>query len=160
VNADTPGLDPFGEPADRGDPKRAVRRLLEEVASGNDDAMHNLGFCYDIGVGTKPNPAKAMLWYRRAYRKGSSPSANNIATMYRDQGKPRLAFAWYLRAVLLRDGNAMVEVAKCYLHGWGVRKDLATAAKFAQRALASEFICEADREQAAEILAGIPEGAR
>lgn len=160
MNAETPGLDPFGEPADRGDPKRAFRRLLREAAAGNDGAMHNLGFCYDTGVGTRPDPAKAMLWYRRAYRKGSSGSANNIATMYRDQGKARLAFAWYLRAVLLRDGDAMVEVAKCYLHGWGVRKDRESAAKFAKRALASEFISEAGQEEAAEILARIPKSTR
>ena len=158
MSAELPDLEPFGEAADRGDPQRAFRRLLREVAAGDDDAMLNLGYCYDTGVGTKPNPAKAMLWYRRAYRKGSSSAAINIATVYRDQGKTRLAFAWYLRAVLLRDGSAMLEVAKCYLHGWGVRKDLGNAAKFAQRALASEFICEADEEEAAEILAGIPKG--
>ena len=97
---------------DGGDPKTAFRIIREWALAGDETAIQNLGYMYDCGEGTRRDRSKAMYWYRRSYRMGHSVSAMNIATVYRDEGKPRLAFAWYKRAAAMGDGDAEVEVAR------------------------------------------------
>jgi uncharacterized protein len=148
---DSVNRDPHGA-WDRGDLKQAFHLFSLQAAAGDDGAQLNLGYFYDCGLGTRRNRVKAMLWYRRAYRQGSSAAASNIATVYRDNGQPRQAFAWYKRAALMKDGDALVEMAKHYLSGSGVRRNGPEARRMLKRAIASTHITEAGREEAQVLL--------
>src|SRR5262245_44904159 len=99
---------------DGGDPRTAFQIIHGWALAGDETAIQNLGYMYARGEGTRRNRAKAMYWYRLSYRLGSSASASNIATIYRDEGKSRLASAWYRRAAALGDGDAEVELAERY----------------------------------------------
>ena len=137
---------------DRGKPKAAFRIIREWALAGDETAIQNLGYMFDRGEGTKRDRNQAMYWYRRSYRRGSSTSASNIATVYRDEGRPHLAFTWYKRAAAMGDGDAEVEVAKRYLNGEGVARHHGRALAALRRAVATPFITPAMREEAAQLL--------
>jgi len=131
----------------------AAFRLYSELASrGTSAGMLNLGYFYDRGIGVRKNRAMALKWYRRAYRRGSSAAASNIATIYRDDGRHGLEAQWYARAVRLKDGDAAVELAKLVLAGKGVRESRAHASRLLKRASASQFITESGRDEARAML--------
>ncbi len=128
-------------------------RLYNELASrGTGAGMLNLGYFYDCGIGVRKNRGLALKWYRRAYRRGSSAAASNIATVYRDEGRHRLEAKWYARAVRLKDGDAAVELAKLVLAGRGIRQDKSHASRLLKRASESRQITEDGREEAIAML--------
>ena len=135
-----------------GDARKAFRLFRALAEAGDKNAFHNLGYCYDVGFGTKKDRTKAFHWYLRAYRRGDSAAASNIATVYRDEGRHRLAFDWYRRAASMNDGDAEVEVAKLLMRGVGVGKHRGRAVAALKRAVASGSITEAGRQNAKGIL--------
>jgi TPR repeat protein len=137
---------------DSGDVKAAFRLFRSMAESGDKGAWLNLGYFYDVGLGIRKNRTEALRWYRRAYRAGDSSAASNIATVYRDEGKHRLAFQWFFRAASMNDGDAEVEVAKRLLSGVGVMKDRSRAVTVLKRAVASNRITPAGRDEAVELL--------
>jgi TPR repeat protein len=97
----------------------------------------------------------AMHLYKRAWRQGSQVAANNIAILYREQRQHRLMFQWFLRAANAGDGDALVELAKCYLGGVGVRKSSRDALRCLASAIASDCITEASREEGQALMEGM-----
>jgi TPR repeat protein len=134
-----------------GDVRTAFRLFREMAEAGDFHSYLNLGYFYDVGLGTSKSRTVALRWYRRAYRAGDSAGASNIATVYRDQGRHRAAFDWLRRAAAMNDGDAELEVAKCYLAGLGVARHRGHALAAIKRALASRSITEASREEAAHL---------
>ena len=98
-----------------GKPRSAFRLILAAAKLGDPYGQQNLGYFYDVGIGVKPNRAAAMHWYMRAYRQGDCCSANNIGTIYRDEGDSTRALEWFERAVDLGDTDANLEIAKIYI---------------------------------------------
>jgi uncharacterized protein len=137
---------------ERGAVRTAFRLFRAQAEGGNKGAYLNLGYFYDVGLGTRKSRSEALRWYRRAYRAGDSAAASNIATVYRDEGRHRQAFEWLKRAASMRDGDAELELAKCYLAGRGVAAHRGRAISALNRALASRSITEASREDARELL--------
>jgi len=90
---------------DNGRRARALQLFQRGADAGLVGCMLDLGFFYDVGIGTRTDKAMAMRWYKRAYRRGDAAAASNIAVLYKEQGKSRLAFGWY--AVLLLLGTAI-----------------------------------------------------
>ncbi len=108
---------------------------------------------YDVGEGVSADKAEAMKLYRKAWYRGSHAAATNIAVLYREQGKMRTMFRWYERVALPGDGSARLEIAKCYLSGSGVRKDVQAALQCLAVATVSDYITEYEREEAQATLA-------
>jgi uncharacterized protein len=136
----------------RGDVKAAFQIFQAQARAGVKSSWLNLGYFFDVGLGTKRNRTKAISWYRRAYRAGDGAAASNIATIYRDAGRARLGLQWYRRAAALHDGDAAVEVAKHYLSGIGVRRHGGRAVVYLRRALATKHISSASRAEARRLL--------
>jgi len=134
-----------------GDVKTAFRLFREMAEAGDPHSYLNLGYFYDLGLGTRKSRTDALRWYRRAYRNGDSAGASNIATVYRDQGRFREAFEWFKRAAAMNDGDAELELAKCYFDGLGVTKHRGHAIAAIKRALSSTNITQAGREEAARL---------
>ena len=126
----------------------AARRLFERGGKlGQHYCWSRLAYMYDVGIGVRVDKAKAMSYYRRSWRKGEWVGATNIAILYREAGKRRAAFRWFLRAAEAGDGDFFVEVAKCYRLGMGVRKNHVLARQALDGATASDRITEGGREK-------------
>jgi TPR repeat protein len=127
-----------------------ARQSFERAASlGCTDCLTRLAYMFDVGIGVEVDKPRAMRLYKRAWRRGSEVAANNIAILYREQRQHRLMFQWFLRAVNAGDGDALVELAKCYLSGVGVRKSSQDALRCLASALRSDCITEASIEEEA-----------
>lgn len=133
--------------------KQAFRWFAAAAHGGDPGAMVNVGWCYDVGLGVARSSKLALSWYKRAWRLDKrGGAANNIATVYRDRRKPRLAVAWYARAAQAGDNDALIELAGHYLAGSGVRRDPRHAYALLRRAAASQWITPAGRDQANYLL--------
>ena len=130
-----------------------ARQSFERAASlGCPDCLSRLAYIYDEGIGVEVDKSRAMRLYKQAWRRGSHVAPTNIAILYREEGRSRLMFQWFMRAANANDGDAMVELAKCYLHGTGVRRSAQNALRALAAAVASDCITEASREEAQEML--------
>jgi TPR repeat protein len=126
----------------------AVRLFQRAARSGDASAATSLAYAYDVGKGIRCNTALALKWYRRAVRMGDRTAAANMATVYRDQGKLRLAHRWVMQAADMGDGDAAVTAGYGCLYGIGVRKDISAARRMLQHALRSDCISAYGREEA------------
>lgn len=70
---------------------------------------------------------QAIYWAKQAVRQGVSAAAFNLGTIYRDLGKPVIAFRWYLRAAALGDADALLQTGLCYLFGFGTTQNFESA---------------------------------
>ncbi|MDJ0276053.1 hypothetical protein QLH51_04445 [Sphingomonas sp. 2R-10] len=133
-----------------------ARRCYEAGAAlGDGMCLQALGYMYDVGEGVVADKALAMKLYRRAWNAGDHAAAINIAVLYRAKGNKRLMFRWYQRVAHAGDGSAQLEMARCYLSGTGVRKDVTAALRCLAAATASEYITEHEREEAQAILVAL-----
>jgi TPR repeat protein len=98
-----------------GNLKSAFRLFLRAAKAGDIGCQVNLGTFYSDGIGMKPNRAKGMRWYMRAYRKGERCAAHNIGCVYRIENDLNQALAWFERAICLGDTDANLDVAKIHL---------------------------------------------
>ena len=56
---------------------------LLQAARLNDPHCQNLvGYCYDLGLGTKKDLRQAILWYRRAAKNDDKEGLGNLALHY------------------------------------------------------------------------------
>ncbi len=140
------------EQREQGELRSAFRLMLSAAKAGGRGAEFELGYFYDVGIGVKPNVNAALYWYKRAYRRGSSCAANNIGTIFRDQGNCKRALEWFERAVALGDADANLEIAKIYLKGGS--GEAARAIPYLQRTCSADpsDVTEASREEAQQIL--------
>ncbi len=128
----------------------AFRLFLKAAKAGDVGAQLNLGNLYSDGTGVKRNRAKALEWYRRAYRQSYGPAASNLGVIYRDERKLNRALLWFERAVKLKDADANLEIAKIYLH----QGDRPRAARYLKRTCKARVgdVTEASREEAQRLL--------
>lgn len=57
-----------------------------KISSKNNyfDAINNLGYMYDLGLGVKKDNKKAILFYEDAASKGSIRAMYNVAFLYKN----------------------------------------------------------------------------
>lgn len=133
-----------------------ARQSFERAASlGCSACLTRLAYMFDVGIGVEVDKSRAMHLYKRAWRQRSEVAANNIAILYRERSQHRLMFQWFLRAANAGDGDALVELAKCYLSGVGVRKSAQDALRCLASAASSNCITEANQEEAEALLEGM-----
>jgi TPR repeat protein len=134
---------------DKGRIREAFRLFLELAREGDADAQVGVGYCYDTGQGVQHSRTDAMHWYRKAVQQGSAAAANNIGTIYRDEGRLRLALRWFGHAVTMGEDDALLELARLHL---GPLADPATARKLLSRVLKSKQVTLDSQEQAERLL--------
>ena len=88
--------------------------------------MFRAGYVYDEGPQELRNTARAIYWYRRSARLGSSDGMLNLGWMYR-HGKGvkrdyRKALYWYRKSHAAGRREALNNLAVMYFNGWGVPK--------------------------------------
>jgi len=72
------------------------RALYEKASIGDVDAQFDLGLLYRKQV---KDYDKAVFWYEKAYKSGSSRAAFNLGNMYDDIKKYDKAEEWYKKAI-------------------------------------------------------------
>jgi len=95
-----------------GELRSAFQLFLSAAKQGESSAQLDLGYFYDVGIGVARNRSAAIRWCRCAFRNGIAGGANNIGTIYRDEGDAKRALFWFERAGRLGDIDANLEVAK------------------------------------------------
>jgi TPR repeat protein len=150
-----PSFEPAHAAWEAGKLRLALSLFSKCAEAGDESCMLNVGYFYDEGLATKKDKLRAMYWYKRAYRRGSGAAASNIAILYREAGRHRLSYQWFVRATLLGDGDAEVEIAKLLATGRGVRRSTKSALLALVRALRSKQITPAGKEEAASLSAAL-----
>jgi TPR repeat protein len=134
---------------DAGHHREAFRLFHQAARAGHRASWLNVGYCFHNSLGVRRSREKALFWYRKAVSKGDGAAANNIGTMYRDEGRPRLAARWFQKAVSLGDTDALLNLAKLYL---GPLDDRAKARSALARVARARNVTEDTREQAQALL--------
>ena len=111
-HSDTGAFEAASEAWDSGQLRPAFRLFSIAARNGDRGAQLNLGLFYQNGIGVRANNALAMVWYRRAYRKGDASAANNIGLMFLGRGDTRRARAWLERAVKAGNDDSRLHLAE------------------------------------------------
>jgi TPR repeat protein len=150
----TDALFRIGDAAEEaGDFDLALRSFERGSDLGSSECIARLAYLYDEGVGVEVDKPLAMKLYRRAWRlNGSLCAANNIAILYREVDRYREMFRWFQRAAENGDDGAQLQLAKCYLEGVGVRKNVQSALRCLVIAEGGSWITEYEREEARALL--------
>jgi TPR repeat protein len=147
-----PADTPFSEASrllERGRVGEAFRLFFAAAKAGDSRAQLNIGYLYDTGQGVSRSRTHALEWYRKAVQRGEAAAANNIGTLYRDEGRLRLAVRWFEKAAAMGDGDALLEMAKLYA---GPLEEAAKARKLLTRVRTSKRAAADSREEAARLL--------
>jgi uncharacterized protein len=129
-------------------PGKAVAWFRAGAERGDTGAQLSLGNCLSEGRGCREDVGEALVWYRRALRKGCTAAANNIAIVYREMGNVRRYIYWLKRAHGLGDDDASVLLGKAYYTGKGVRANCTKAVELFRSVLKSPYISEHGRCEA------------
>ena len=57
-------------------------------------AMHNAGYCYQVGTGGKKDEDKAIKYYTKAAEAGVARSEHNLGILYGRSGQLEKAYFW------------------------------------------------------------------
>ncbi|TAK84829.1 MAG: hypothetical protein EPO20_13390 [Betaproteobacteria bacterium] len=149
--------------AHTGDFERAHIEARAAAAAGSTPAMILMGVMSQRGLGTAPDEAKALAWYRKAAEagdrrgaslaglpvtytapsiaeqaeRGDARAQHNLAAQLERGKKYDEAFQWYERAARQGFEASAMNLAQMYEKGLGVKEDRAEAQK-RYRALAAQ----------------------
>jgi TPR repeat protein len=135
-----------------GDTRRAFRLWLACAQAGDRGCQLNVGYCYQRGEGVHRNAAKAIYWYRRAYRGGEASAANNLGLLYRERGELRRAIAWLGRAVQRGSIDSALHLGEIYLEE---RRNVNRARQYLTLVSRSSRVTEGSQEHARQLLKDI-----
>jgi len=137
--------------------------LQKAAGSGDPDACHELGNRYLAGAGGLPqNPARAMLYFEDAARKGHRDAAFRLGKMYSEGAQiPRdypKAIEYY--TIAARAGHALAQhnLGAMYASGRGVKTDYAEGLAWlilATRNAPGDADTAAGEKRLREFLAGV-----
>jgi TPR repeat protein len=121
---------------------RWYKLSAEQGDSGAQVALSNL---LSTGDGIDRDYQSAVSWAKKAMAQGSSSGAFNLGTIYRDQGKLKMAFRCYRRAVAMGDNDSLLQIGLCYLFGIGTKQDFREAYTSLNKILAGKPSASCDR---------------
>ena len=98
---------------DKGEHRKAFLLLRKLVDQKYVHAIHNLGYFYDEGIGTKKNVPQALGLYKRAWAiDRQTDSGINIAKAYAALDRPDLQLRWLRKLLRFRDSDVALEYLK------------------------------------------------
>lgn len=127
-----------GRAYSRGDYEEARRIWEKMAASGDSQAMNNLGVLYDQGKGVDVDAGRAVYWFAQSANAGNPAGMSNYGRML-EQGRgipanPEEAARWFDQAARKGQPEAQYNLGFLYENGRGVPKDDAAAAAWYSRA--------------------------
>ena len=124
----------YGKDEIKSSPPEAVKMFRKAAEKGNAEAMAVLGHCYIFGFGVKADKAEGLKLLQNAAEKGEAGAMLFLAKLSFDAGKEKESFEWCKKAADLGNTKAMVELARYYLFGIGVKVDKAEGMKLLHKA--------------------------
>ena len=122
---------------------KAMKYYHIAAERGNTDAMNDIGFMYERGLGVTKDDAEATKWYRKAAEQGHAGGQLNLGYMYekgygvtKDNAE---AVKWYRKAAEQGDAIAQCNLGICYQYGRGVSIDLTQAKYWYEKAAAQGY---------------------
>lgn len=101
-------------------------------------ALNSLGYLYLHGMGTAPDPAAALVWYRRGADAGNSVSLNMVGRFYENgwgvDPDDAEALRWFQRAAEAGNAPAMNNVGLFHQFGRGTAQDSILARRWFRNA--------------------------
>jgi TPR repeat protein len=76
------------------DKARACELFEKAAEQGHVMAMHNAGYCYQVGISGKKDESKAINYYTKAAEAGSARSQRNLGILFGRSGQPEKAYFW------------------------------------------------------------------
>ena len=101
-----------------------VEELKQLAEGGEHYAQYFLGKLYRDGGVVIPDDEQAEEWFRRSAEAGYDCAAYALGKILQEQGRMEEAVRWYDRASKQRNEFAQYRLAKLYLTGDGVPKDV------------------------------------
>ena len=133
-------------------------RLLEMAAgNGISEAMVSLGNFY-TDIETAESLSRALFWMKKAWRHGEFVAAQNIAMVYSKLGRCTQCHKWLNRGYERCRWSARLSLAKTYLCGYGVRRDVDKAEQLFMEVLSDPESFVGDRRLARHYLKMIKNG--
>lgn len=93
-------------------------------------AAHQLGKCWQDGMGVLPDDEQVELWFRRAAEAGHDFSQYALDKLLQSQKRMEEAVSWYEKATAQGNLWAAYRLGKLYLEGKNVPKDTAKAVEY------------------------------
>ena len=129
---------------------KAMKWYQASAVQGNSNAQNALSTILSSSDEIDRDFPLAIKWAKKAIAQGDASAAYNLATIYRDLGKPKLAFRWYQRAGNMGDTDAYLQVGLCHLFGFGAERDFDSALSAFEHVIASDpaTSCKRSKENA------------
>jgi TPR repeat protein len=96
------------------------------VELNNGNAMNQLGYLYNFGIGVTQDYATAIYWYKKGAELNNSDAMANLGYLYEQIGVTQdyiKTLYWYEKSAELNNGNAMKGLGALYNFGHGVTQD-------------------------------------
>ena len=117
-----------------GDWESAIHEWRWCASLFSNQAMFELGECYEKGWGVEEDAKKAVEWYLKAANQGDGPACTALGNFYRSgigvTASADKAFEWYKKGAAVNDDQALLNVGNCYYYGMGTEKDYTEAVKW------------------------------
>jgi TPR repeat protein len=113
---------------ERGALREGFQLFLRGARAGAVACASRVGVHLSNGEGARRDSVAALRWLHWAHRHGSS-DAYNIAVIYAEGDRWRLAVRWWSRDAASGDPSSRIALAMCLLEGHGVRRDPPKARK-------------------------------
>jgi len=124
---------------------KAHRWYKLSAEQGNSTAQVAISNLLSTGDGIARDYESAISWAKKAIAQGEASGAFNLGTIYRDQGKPEMAFRCYRRAASMGDNDSLLQVGLCYLFGIGTKQDFGEAYSCLNKIIAGKPSASCDR---------------
>lgn len=130
--------DPGGPPTGA-DPR--VNDLYNRAKNGDAQAMSDLGWDYEKGLGVSADFNRAKYWYSHGADAGDMSAMNRLGGLYQNGlGVPKNypeAVRWFRKAADANNVDGMIRLGFMYSNGLGVDKDYQAAAAWYRKAAMS-----------------------
>ena len=103
--------------------KLAFEWFKKSADKGNINGILGLADYFDTEIDGYKDTKKSIKLYKKAIDLGSSISAFNLATVYRDKGNYKKAFDYYSLSMKLENSDYHYKVGLCLYYGIGVAAD-------------------------------------
>jgi TPR repeat protein len=135
--------DPGSTAFNNGDFATAMKDWQMKAATGDPEAMTNIGTLYNLGLGTHKDLNEAGKWYEKAAQLGFVSAQFNLANLYYNGGgfphDLKQAVRWYTAAAQGGHLTAQFYLAQMYETGDGVEQSQDKALQWYQKAADKEL---------------------
>jgi hypothetical protein len=126
----------MGKKCDReGDHEGAVEYYTKAAQLGDIEAHFNLSIMYQLGEGVEKDPKKSVYHWEEAAIGGHPNARFNLGAYEGNNGRKERAMEHFIIAAKLGYDEALEEVKKCFMKGYGSKDDYAAALRGHQAAV-------------------------